>query len=237
MLYTGSGSQCALSTLIQSIYSEKTFAVLDGGVKSLNHKQAFGISQGCPLSPFLFSMLMTILLHDASDNVQPCCADLSVNEFVFADDTLVVATRPDKTKTHMQRIESAGSSCGLRLGELEILPVQCVVDIRCPDGRVIPSRESLVYFGGLLAKSGKTGPELTTRLGAAPREFEQLQCVWAHNTLNGRCDAWSEMFQFVFPPAFLSANLSSNDVLRQTSFEDGCLEINLNYTAATAAQD
>ena len=40
-----------------------------------------------------------------------------------------------------------------------------------------------MYLGTLLAKSGKIGPELTRRLGAASREFEQLQRVWAHSTL------------------------------------------------------
>ena len=43
--------------------------------------------------------------------------------------------------------------------------MQCVIDIRCPGGRVIFSREPLVYLGSLLAKSGKIGPELTGRLG------------------------------------------------------------------------
>lgn len=54
-------------------------------------------------------MLLTVLLHDATDNVHPCCNDFSVNELVFADDTLIVATNPDKAKTNMQQIESAGS--------------------------------------------------------------------------------------------------------------------------------
>ena len=67
----------------------------------------------------------------------------------------------------MQRIEFGRSNYGLRLnwGKLEMLPVQCVLDIRCPGGRVIPSREARVYLGSLLAKSGKIGPELTGRLG------------------------------------------------------------------------
>lgn len=86
------GFPIRIYNLIQTIYSERTFAVFDGGVKSLKHKPAFGISQRCPLSPFLFSMLLTVLLHDATDNVHPCCNDLIVNELVFADDTLVVAT-------------------------------------------------------------------------------------------------------------------------------------------------
>lgn len=54
--------------------------------------------------------------------------------------------------------------------------MQCVVPFS--------SRESFVYVGSLLVKSCKNGPVLTGQLGVAPREFEQLQRVWAHSTLN-----------------------------------------------------
>ena len=41
------------------------FIVKDAGSTSHWQKQEFGISQGCPLSPFLFVILMTVLLGDA----------------------------------------------------------------------------------------------------------------------------------------------------------------------------
>ena len=80
------GLPMRICNLIQLVYSGETFAVLDGGVKSVKHKQAFGISQGCLQSVFLFSMLMTVLLHGSNDNVQPCGDDFILNELVFADD-------------------------------------------------------------------------------------------------------------------------------------------------------
>ena len=40
--------------LIRAIYSNRTFTVRASGHSSASHIQCFGISQGCPLSPFLF---------------------------------------------------------------------------------------------------------------------------------------------------------------------------------------
>ena len=51
--------------IIRAIYSNRRFQVRDAGHISHHHTQNFGICQGCPLSPFLFIMLMTVLMPDA----------------------------------------------------------------------------------------------------------------------------------------------------------------------------
>ena len=52
--------------IVQAIYANRTFQVRDSGTVSSVKGQLSGISQGCPLSPFLFPCVMTILLHDAA---------------------------------------------------------------------------------------------------------------------------------------------------------------------------
>ena len=64
------GCPPAFIQMIASIYSDRKFNVSDSGQTSSLHDQCFGICQGCPLSPFLFvMMMMTILLHDAKDRL------------------------------------------------------------------------------------------------------------------------------------------------------------------------
>ena len=51
--------------VVRAVYTDRTFSVRDAGKTSEEYPQAFGISQGCPLSPFLFAILMATLLRDA----------------------------------------------------------------------------------------------------------------------------------------------------------------------------
>ena len=88
----------------------------DAGLRSDRHDQYFGISQGCPLCPFVFSILLTVLLHDAAGlqasqrgslgklSPEPC-----VNELVYADDTMVLAISGARAELCMNSIAEAGA--------------------------------------------------------------------------------------------------------------------------------
>ena len=64
------GASGKMLAIISAIYTDRHFFVEDAGVKSPNHPQHFGICQGCPLSPFLFGIVMTVLMHDAKKLLQ-----------------------------------------------------------------------------------------------------------------------------------------------------------------------
>ena len=110
----------AFCKLTGSLYSRRRFRVRDGGVMSDSHSQKFGISQGCPLSPFLFSMVMTVLISDANLDLQlkhglPT-KNTPVSELMYADDTLVVAADAEKAGQYMTCIQRAGRAYGMEQG-------------------------------------------------------------------------------------------------------------------------
>ena len=80
--------------VIQAIYSERSSKVVDCNETSKQHAQNAGISQGCPLSPFLFVMIMTILMHDAAESLDSSDQRLlergGLTQLLYADDTLLL---------------------------------------------------------------------------------------------------------------------------------------------------
>ena len=100
---------------IQDIYRERYFMVQDGGHVSNLRQQDAGIVQGCPLSPFLFGMLMSVLMTDAceklSDSARAARTAGKLDDVLFADDTLLISSSgehlEDFTKIHQR-------SCRLR---------------------------------------------------------------------------------------------------------------------------
>ena len=55
--------------VIGAIYHNRSFFVRMEGNDSGRKKQSSGIVQGCPLSPFLFSIAMTCLLSDVDRQI------------------------------------------------------------------------------------------------------------------------------------------------------------------------
>ena len=99
--------------MVAEIYRDRKFVVADSGHISQEYAQSSGISQGCPLSPFLFNILMSILIHDAKLKLQ---ADLEVSAFetlkvhdiLYADDTLLIAQSKAVIESYMQCIGECG---------------------------------------------------------------------------------------------------------------------------------
>ena len=67
---------------VAAIYSELVFHVKENSSTSQRRQQHAGICQGCSLSPFLFIIVMTVLMKDATDMLQSGARD-AINEGRF----------------------------------------------------------------------------------------------------------------------------------------------------------
>eukprot|EP00973_Karenia_brevis_P029025 4003499-Karenia_brevis.AAC.1 len=147
--------------MINNIYCDRSFVVSDCGQRSKVHTQRSGISQGCPLSPFLFVMVLSVLLYDANVLLKDVHGiNLSMDgchEIVYADDILLVGDNAQMIQKYMECISQVGRFYGLSLNwqKLEQLNMNCgEAEIFNGLGEVIQCKENLKYLGAQLASNG-----------------------------------------------------------------------------------
>jgi len=106
-----------LKTLIRQLYKNTSYRIKHEDLCSDWYTQDTGIRQGCPLSPYLFLIIMTVLFHDVK-NKPELAAELAANripgsqfdEILYADDTILVSTNPVVLQIYLKHIEEEGKT-------------------------------------------------------------------------------------------------------------------------------
>jgi hypothetical protein len=84
--------------MVAAIYEDRVFQVRECGVTSDRRCQHSGICQGCPLSPFLFIIVMSIMMDIARKKLDPqanqAAAEHKLYEILYADDTIIIGVNP-----------------------------------------------------------------------------------------------------------------------------------------------
>ena len=119
------GCSSHMVQVIRALYDRPSFRVRDSGHTSPVRIQTKGLRQGCPLSPYLFSMVLTHLFHDVETQYEEQYGLLSgvihtpspLWDLEYADDTALLSNSGDQLTRILHLIQYHGSRRGLFLNE------------------------------------------------------------------------------------------------------------------------
>ena len=230
--------------IIEAIYTDRVFRVAEGGTFSTTRQQHSGISQGCPLSPFLSIMVMSIIMQDAASSLlaedQKRLAEGTLGELLYADDTLLLSVSSTSLSRFMSAVSACGNQHGLQLhwGKLQLMNVRTSGVIKRPDGTAIEPTNDIVYLGASISDDGRVGKELARRLGMAQREFICLTRIWKHCSLprQRKMQIFNAMVLSKLVYGLATAWLGKNERSRLDGFQSRCLRSILNIPVAVVSR-
>ena len=106
--------------VLKSFYVNPRFRVKDREGKSDYRRQRAGIRQGCPLSPYLFICLMSVLFSDVHLEVEGKLLGRTHDyfnwwELIYADDTMLIGQRAREIHILLAAIEKESEKYNLKL--------------------------------------------------------------------------------------------------------------------------
>ena len=171
--------------ILESFYVNPQFRVKDREGKSSYRKQRSGIRQGCPLSPYLFVLLMTVLFHDVHQKVDHRIRIGQIEyfshwELLYADDTLLLGKRAREINILLHAIEEECETYNLKLnrGKCEYIGMHGKADIKFKNGVRVKHASESVYLGSKIAGNGSREAEIQHRLSKALLPASRLKFFW-----------------------------------------------------------
>ena len=102
--------------LIQNVYTDQTFTVRGYNGDEITATPHTGIRQGCPLCPYLFIMVLTVLLHDVDKRLLSMGVPTNtwsvgkpVYDLEYADDTPLLSVTPPQLEEFLRLVQVEAS--------------------------------------------------------------------------------------------------------------------------------
>lgn len=175
-----------LLQLIKDIYTHPKFQVKCEEGSSAFLRQEAGIRQGCPLSPYLFILVMSVAFSDIKNRLhtpkqlEPL-PGIYFSEILYADDTLIFGDHTASINKLLHEIEIESSYYNMNLNYQKCINLttnQQTSTIKFSDGSLVPRKRQAIYLGTVLNDAADNSVELQNRLALAVKTCCQLKLFW-----------------------------------------------------------
>ena len=182
-----------LIRMVKLLYKETFFNIEIDGERSSWKEQLTGIRQGCPLSPYLFLIVMTAIFNDVHTKLGAGMAKGRVpgadfDEVMYADDTICISTDTRWMNKMLAEIEMTGRIYGLKLNKnkCEVMKKNTEANVHFGDGTKVPSKEEVVYLGCTMNQQTDYNKEIGKRIQTCMATLKKLDIFWLHSDCPAR---------------------------------------------------
>ena len=211
---------------IKSLGSKPTFAVKVNGTQSEWKTQKAGIRQGCPLSPYLFVIVMTVVFRDVSDglNMSRGMVDgLSFTELLYADDTVLITKNVNAMNRSLKKLEQCALYHGLNFNQQKCVSFNFHTNGRTKyaNGAKVPCADSTTYLGAELNKFGTNRKDINSKISQCIVSSKKLQCFWNNPSCptKFKLQVFDAVIRFKLVYSLESLELSSGTLRNLNAFQ------------------
>ena len=174
--------------IIASLYNQAEFQVQVGPQTSSWAKQKCGIRQGCPLSPYLFVLILDVMftetrsaLPSSFKNKHP--RGFPFTDILYADDTLLISKSARHLSTFLHTLEKVAKQYGLTLNRSKTvhIPMNAFDNITFETGEVVSKELETTYLGAKFGVFPDPGLELSNRLQQTLIIWRRLFLFWKYS--------------------------------------------------------
>ena len=179
--------------LIASMYQDPLFRIKMDNQCSDYKSQESGIRQGCPLSPFLFTLLMSAMFKDIKAKLntpkqREPLPGIEFAEILYADDTLIFGNHTHTINKLLHAIQAESRYYNMSLNYDKCINLtlnQGTSSVKYIDGTLVPRKHEATYLGSILTDTVDNHREVCNRIADATVTCNRLKLFWnkAQNTV------------------------------------------------------
>ena len=175
--------------MISEIYREPNYTIVDKDTTTDPRIQRSGIRHGCPLSPYLLVMLMTVIMYNSEKGLTEQELEIVENsklhkqvsgKLFYAGDTIIMAQKAEAVEIVLHRTEAESHKYALKLNQGKCIHIQmnAIYRIHFRQGNTVPIQTQADYLGEKIQNTGDHKPELQHRVSATWKTVRRLDPLW-----------------------------------------------------------